>query len=279
MASKVIAICYDFDKTLATNNMQSFSFIPSLGMKDEEFWAKCYKQTKKNGMDSTLSYLKLMIDECKKKGIRLSREYLQSMGKNIEFFDGVSTWFRRLNIYAQKKGLTLEHYIISSGNKEIIEGCSIFKEFKNVFGCEFLYNEQGEAVWPKNLVNYTLKTQYLFRICKGLNDLTDEETINQKVAEKHVEFRNMIYIGDGMTDIPCMVLIKEKGGVAVSVYPPDKKEASVNLVKDNRVNYACRSDFRSGAPLEKLIKLIIDSMDLKDRLLKKEQDLSKKISH
>ncbi len=278
MANKVIAICYDFDKTLATKNMQDFSFIPNLGMTSEEFWLMCRKQVKNQGMDSTLSYLKVMMDECAKRGIKMTRSYLQQMGKDIIFFEGVSTWFKRLNSYAKKHGVTLEHYIISAGNKEIIEGCSIFKEFKNVFGCEFLYGKDGVALWPKTLVNYTLKTQFLFRICKGINDLTDEEKINQRVVEKHVEFRNMIYLGDGLTDIPCMTLVKEKGGVAISVYQPNKKEACISLVHDNRVNFACKSDFKSGSSLEKLVKLIIDSMSLKEKLLKKEQEMSKRIN-
>lgn len=278
MAKNIIAICYDFDKTLATNNMQSFSFIQSLNMTPDEFWTKCQRQTKKYGMDSTLGYLKLMIDECHARGINLTRQYLQNMGKHIQYFDGVSTWFKRLNDYALKQGATLEHYIISSGNKEIIEGSPIFKEFKNVFGCEFLYDKKGVAVWPKTLVNYTLKTQFLFRICKGIDDLIDEETVNQRVQEKHVEFRNMIYIGDGFTDIPCMTLVKEKGGVAISIYSQNKKESSVQLVKDGRVNYVCRSDFKSGSTLEKLIKLIIDSMTLKEKLLNKEKAIVKKMN-
>ncbi len=274
MDKTIVAICYDFDKTLSTSDMQSFSFIPNLDMRPEEFWHKNHEFAQKHGMESVLSYLKLMIDECERKEIKLTREYLNTLGKDIKFYEGVTTWFSRLNQYAEKQGIILEHYIISSGNKEIIEGCPIFKEFKEVYGCEFLYDKNGIACWPKNVVNYTLKTQYLFRICKGANNITDEETVNQRVSKKHVEFRNMIYIGDGLTDIPCMTLVKEKGGYAISVYAKDMIENTTKLIQDNRVNYACEGDFSSGSSLEKLMKLILDSISLKEKLIKKEQNLN-----
>lgn len=270
MEKTIIAICYDFDKTLATDDMQAFSFIPNLGLTKDAFWKRCNNFSKKNGADPILSYLRVMVDECNACGINLTRNYLKSLGKDIKFFEGVSTWFKRLNEYADKKGILLEHYVISSGNKEILEGCSIFKEFKNVFGCEFLYDRNGVAYWPKSVVNYTLKTQYLFRICKGAENLTDDETVNQRIDKKRVEFRNMIYIGDGVTDIPCMTLVKEKGGTAISVYTDAQKERSVKLLKDNRVNYACKSDYKSGSELERLLKLIIDSVELKEKLIKQE---------
>lgn len=274
MEKTIVAICYDFDKTLATNDMQAFSFIPNLGLTVPEFWEKCGQFTKTSGSDPILSYLRVMMDQCHKKGIPLTRGYLNSLGKDIKYFDGVTTWFKRLNAYAEEHDIELEHYIISSGNKEIIEGSAIAKEFKQIYGCEFLYDEYGEAYWPKTIINFTLKTQYLFRICKGAINLSDEEKVNERVDKKHVEFRNMIYIGDGMTDIPCMTLIKEKGGTAISVYPTNQKDKSVQLVQDNRVNYACKSDYSSNSQLEKLIKLIIDSISLKEKLLEKETKLT-----
>jgi len=270
MQKTVVAICYDFDKTLSTNDMQNFSFIPNLGLTPKEFWENVDKNTYSNKMDKTLSYLKYMIDSCAKKGIKLTREYLNGLGKNIELFKGVTSWFKRLNAYAAKLGIELEHYIISTGNKEILEGSIINKEFKEVFACEFLYDENNIAYWPKNVVNFTQKTQFLFRICKGTNDLTDQETVNERIEKKHVEFRNMIYLGDGITDIPCMTLIKEKGGTAISVYPPNKKDNTKKLIQDNRVNYACFADYSAGSSLDQLIKLILNSISLKEELLHKE---------
>jgi hypothetical protein len=272
MEKITVALCYDFDKTLATNDMQSFSFIPNLGLTPEEFWSKTDSLSKNTGVESILSYLRVMIEECNKKKIKLTREYLNSLGKDVKFYEGVTTWFKRINQYGEEHGINVEHYIISSGNKEIIEGSSIYKEFKQVYGCEFLYDQYGEAYWPKTIVNYTLKTQYLFRINKGAMNVTDDKTINQRIETKHVQFRNMIYIGDGMTDIPAMTLVKEKGGTAIAVYPPNKKDISIQLLQDNRVNYACRSDFKSNSQLEKLVKLILDSIQLKEMLLAKENN-------
>lgn len=272
MEKTVVAICYDFDKTLATTNMQEFSFIPNLGYTVDEFWDKCDDLAKENGCDGILNTMRFMIDECKLKGVKLTKDYLRNLGKDVKFFDGVETWFDRINKYAKSKDIILEHYIISSGNKEIIEGCPIFDAFTNVFGCEYLYDENGEAYWPKRAVNYTLKTQYLFRICKGLSSAQDEDKVNERINKKHVEFRNMVYIGDGFTDVPCMTLIKEKGGTAISVYPDDQKNKSVQLLKDNRVNYACLSDYSKGSEIEQLMQLILNSISLKEKLIRKESN-------
>ena len=200
--------------------MQAFSFIPNLGMTSEEFWKETGDFVKKTGTESTLAYLHTMIKECKEKGIDLTKEYLHSLGKSIKFYEGVLTWFKRLNQYADSLGLQLE--------------------------------------------------QYLFRICKGVTNLIDDKTVNQKVNEKHVEFRNMIYLGDGITDIPCMTLIKEKNGKSIAVYQPQKKDIVEQLLLDNRVNYVCKSDFKSNSTLEKLVKLILDSISISEKLLSKE---------
>ena len=200
----------------------------------------------------------------------MTKAYLNELGKDIKFYEGVTTWFKRLNTYADTIGVQLEHYIISSGNKEIIEGSAIAKEFKAIYGCEFLYNDEGIAYYPKCIVNYTLKTQYLFRICKGVTNPHDDRAVNQKINEKHVEFRNMIYVGDGLTDVPCMTLIKEKNGKSIAVYQPNKKDIVEKLLIDNRVNYVCKSDFKSNSSLERLVKLILDSISISEKLLNKE---------
>ena len=274
MTKPVVALIYDFDKTLATDDMQAFSFIPNLGITSGEFWGLTEKFAKTTGTESTLAYLHTMIDQCKKKGISLTKEYLFSLGKDVKFYEGVTTWFKRLNQYAESIGITLEHYIISSGNKEIIEGSAIAKEFKALYGCEFLYNEEGIAYYPKCIINYTLKTQYLFRISKGVSNLGDDKSVNSRVNEKHVEFRNMIYLGDGLTDIPCMTLIKEKNGKSIAVYQPNKKEIVEQLLDENRVNYVCKSDFKSNSQLEKLVKLILDSIAINEKLTNKENNQS-----
>ena len=196
---------------------------------------------------------------------------MQSCGADIEFYNGVKTWFKRLNDYAQSKDIILEHYIISTGNKEIIEGTPIFKEFKKIYGSEFAYNKAGEAFWPKFVVNGTTKTQYLFRINKGISgDDFMEMKVNERVEKKRVKFSNMIYIGDGITDIPSMTLVKEKGGTAIAVYGEEKKAVGESLLRDKRVNFVCKADYSAGSDLDKITKLVLDSISANEKLLKRE---------
>lgn len=267
MAKTVVAICYDFDSTLSVHEMQ-YWLVPKLNMTIKQFWSK---QNKMKDVDFVLSYMLLTLQQCHEKGLKVTREFLADCGKNIEFFSGVKTWFKRLNDYALQRDIVLEHYIISTGNKEMIEGTPISKEFSKIYACEYLYNETGEAYWPKNVVNGTTKTQYLFRINKGIDDHDFMDVkLNERVEKKRVEFRNMIYIGDGITDIPCMTLVREKGGNAIAVFTEDKKDTCATLIKDRRVNFACKADYSSGSELDKIVKLVIDSIAINEKLMKKE---------
>ena len=272
--NSVIAIVYDFDKTLSTDDMQNFSFIPELGMEPADFWGRTALLVKETGMENILAYMYVMIEQCKEKNIPLTREYLNKLGKDVKFFDGVTTWFKRVNSYAEELGYTVEHYVVSSGTKEIIEGTSIAKEFKEIYACEFLFNEYGIATWPKIAINYTAKTQYLFRISKGVLDPYDHVGVNANIP-KRIPYKNMIYIGDGMTDIPCMTLVKEKGGKSIAIYPKGNQEKVSQLVEDGRINYICRGDYSSNSEIEKIIKLVIDQISILDVLSKKEIDMSK----
>lgn len=270
----IIAIIYDFDKTLSTDDMQNFSYIPALGMEPSDFWACTTKQTKETGMESVLSYMYVMIEKCKEKNIPLTREYLNKLGKTVKFFDGVTTWFKRINAYAEELGYTIEHYVVSSGTKEIIEGTSIAKEFKEIYACEFLFNDEGIATWPKIAINYTAKTQYLFRISKGVLDPYDHVSVNSNIPYR-IPFKNMIYIGDGLTDIPCMTILKEKGGKSIAIYPKGKQEKVAQLVEDGRINYICRGDYSANSEIEKIMKLIINQISISDTLNKKQIDSPK----
>lgn len=270
----VIAIIYDFDKTLSTDDMQNFSFIPALGMESNDFWAFTAKQTRETGMENILSYMYVMIEKCKEKNIPLTREYLNKLGKEVKFFEGVTTWFKRINAYAEELGYTVEHYVVSSGTKEIIEGTSIAKEFKEIYACEFLFDENGIATWPKIAINYTSKTQYIFRIAKGILDPYDHVSVNSNVP-KRIPYKNMIYIGDGLTDVPCMKLLKEKGGKSIAIYPKGRPEKVAQLVEDGRINYICRGDYSANSEIERIMKLIIDQISISDTLSKKEIDTSK----
>lgn len=270
----IIAIIYDFDKTLSTDDMQNFSFIPALGMEPADFWASTAKLTKETGIENILSYMYVMIEKCKEKNIPLTKEYLNKLGKDVKFFEGVTTWFKRVNTYAEELGYTVEHYIISSGTKEIIEGTSIAKEFKEIYACEFMFDKDGVATWPKVAINYTAKTQYLFRISKGVLDPYDHVGVNSNVP-KRIPYSNIIYIGDGLTDVPCMTLLKEKGGKSIAIYPKGNQEKVYQLVEDGRVNYICRGDYTANSAIEKIIRLIIDQISITDTLKKKEIDISK----
>lgn len=273
MAKAIVAIMYDFDKTLCTKDMQNYKFIQDVGMTPAEFWGATNKITEENNMDKILAYMYMMVKQCKNSNIKLTKEYLKSLGSYVELFKGVETWFQRINSYGEALGLKIEHYVISSGTKEIIEGTSIVKEFKKIYACEFLYNENKEAIWPTMAINYTNKTQFLFRISKGVLDATDEITLNQATPteDRRVQYRNMIYIGDGLTDIPCMKLVKDRGGKAIALYQFNQKDKVLPLVSDGRINYACMADYRENSRLEKIVKLILDSMDMQNKLDSTEQ--------
>lgn len=272
----IVAILYDFDKTLATDDMQNFSFIPALGMTSTDFWKETDQFAKKTEMEKILSYMYMMIEKCKEKGIPLTKEYLNKLGKEVKFYDGVTAWFKRINTYAEELGVKIEHYIVSCGTKEIIEGTSIAKEFKEIYACEFLFDESGIATWPKNAINYTSKTQYLFRVVKGALNSNDDVAVNSRIEFKRVPFRNMIYIGDGLTDIPCMTLVKEKGGRSIAIYPKGKKDKVFPLFEDDRVNYICKGDYSVNSDLDKIVKLIINQAAILDTLITKESELLKK---
>ena len=275
MGKPIIALMYDFDRTLALQDMQNFSFIPKLGYTPQEFWDQTEDFCKKYDMDKILGYMYMMIHCSKEKGITLNRKFLNECGKNIKFFDGVTTWFNRINEYANSKGLICEHYLITSGNKEIVEGCPISDDFKQVFGCEYLYSESGEAFWPRTIVNYTQKTQYIFRISKGVINTNDDREINEKTPNRRIIYQNMIYMGDGLTDVPCMILVKENGGTSIAVYPKGSQEKVAHLFEDGRVNYICKADYSSNSELEKVVKLIIDGISIRETLEMKREKTEK----
>lgn len=266
----VIAMMYDFDKTLCTKNMQEYSFIPDMRLSPSEFWSKSNELAKKQKMDGILAYMWQMIIECKRNSKSIHRSDFVAQGKKMEFYKGVEDWFKRINEFGESLGVKIEHYIISSGLREIIEGCSIFKEFTDVFACEYLYDENDTACWPKNVVNYTTKTQFLFRINKGVMDLSDDKTLNDYTPEdeRRVPFRNMIYIADGLTDVPCMKLVKVNGGYSIAVYQNRKKQEAEELLKDQRVTFIAPADYSEGSALDATVKDIITDMAIKDKLVR-----------
>lgn len=275
MKKPIIGILYDFDKTLCTDDMQAYDLIPSFGMTPDEFWGLTQEFTDKYGVERILSYMYVMVKTAENKGIALTREYLNKMGENIKFFRGVRNWFKRINEYGEELGVKVEHYLVSSGNKEIIDGCEIADEFVATFACEFYYSpDTGLPVWPKTVINYTAKTQYFFRISKGALDTTDDETVNKKVEDRRIPYRNIIYLGDGVTDIPIMILAKDNGGKAIAVYQESNHDLVRKLYEDERVNFICKADYSSGGELDKIVKLIIQEIAVSHQLSKKQEKMS-----
>ena len=271
----IMAIMYDFDKTLSTTDMQNYSFIPNLGLTPEQFWGDTTIFSEKTGVERILSYMYVMIKKAKENNIKLTREYLNECGKNIKFFPGVTTWFKRINEYGASKGVKVEHYLVSSGTKEIIEGSSIFNEFKAVFGCEYYY-KNDEPVWPKLAINYTQKTQFFFRIAKGVVDTSDDEGVNIKTKKLRVPYENIVYMGDGMTDIACMTLVKKNGGHSIALYPEKDQQKVRQLYDEGRVSFICRADYGANSDLEKIIQLIIDKIATYTEIEKKQISLAYK---
>ena len=274
MTKPKIGILYDFDKTLCTTDMQEYQFIKNLNMDSAEFWSEATKTTHENEMERILSYMFVMIRECKKRGIRLTSEYLNECGRSVELFDGVITWFDRINEFGEQLGVEIEHYIISSGTYEIIQGTPIAKYFKHIYACRYMYDENGEAIWPALAINYTLKTQYIYRISKGILDVTDDYNLNRLQDEslRRIAYRNMIYIGDGMTDIPCMKMVKERGGKSIALYSAGNRETAKLLVDDDRINYVCTADYSPNSTLEKIVKLMIENMAILEKLTSSEEE-------
>ena len=274
MKKPIVAIVYDFDNTLCSEDMQNYSFIPALGMTPEEFWGATSVFSEKTNVERILSYMYMMIKLAKDKGIKLTKEYLKGLGKDIKFYPGVLTWFKRINEYGESLGIQVEHYLVSSGTKEIIDGCAIADQFKAIYGCEFLFGEDGLPIWPKLAINYTAKTQFIYRITKGVLDVTDDSNVNKRINTKRVPFQNIVYLGDGMTDIPCMALVKESGGKSIAIYTKDSKDKAMELYNENRVNFVCKADYSSNSQLEKVIKLVINSVAITTELTTVETKLS-----
>jgi len=256
----ILAIMYDFDHTLSPRDMQEYGFIPDLGMEADAFWHKCVTAMKQNQMDQILAYMYMMLEEAKGKLI-VNRSMLRALGKDVQLFDGVSDWFARVNEYARSRGLQPEHYIISSGLKEIIEGTPIAKEFKEIYAASFCYDEHGVACWPAMAVNYTSKTQFLFRVNKGVLDVTEHRALNEFMPEekRRVPFSNMIYIGDGLTDVPSMKLTKLNGGHSIAVWQ-ENEWVSNEMLLEGRVDFAVKADYSKGSEMEKTVFAVIDQI-------------------
>ena len=266
-----IALIYDFDGTLAAGNMQEYDFIPAVGKSNKEFWSESNTLAEEQDADQNLAYMARMIQAAQASGLSLRREAFQESGRKITFYEGVEQWFDRINAYGEERGIQILHYINSSGLKEIIEGTSIADRFRKIYACSFLYNVDGIAYWPAVAVNYTNKTQFIFKINKGVESVYDTKKVNEYMEEKSrpVPFSHMIYVGDGTTDIPCMRLVKNFGGHSIAVYDPadhGKRKEMNTLIRDNRVNHVCPADYSENSEIDVVVKAIIDKCDADDKL-------------
>ena len=257
----VLAICYDFDKTLSPDDMQAQGYIQSVGYDVGEFWRQTDVLAKQNEMDQNLAYMYMMVREAVG-NLVFSRKTLAEYGSHVTLFPGVEDWFSRIREYGAARGVIVEHYIISSGLREMIEGTRVAGEFEKIYASSFYFNERGVAVWPAQVINYTNKTQFLFRISKGVLEVNDT-AVNDPVApeELRVPFRNMVYIGDSDTDIPCMKLVNSNGGHSIGVYNSETKDKSKvhKMLRDRRIKYFVPADYREGGELDLLLKAIIEN--------------------
>ena len=269
------AIVYDFDGTLAPGHMQNKALLPRLGVKDiAGFWARIGALKEERDADEVLTYLLAIVEAARAAKVKLSRDLLRECGADLDLFAGVADWFDGIDTFAARVGLALEHYVVSAGNREIIEGCPIYSKFKNVFACKYQFGSDGGAIWPNVAVNYTAKTQFLFRINKGIDNSWSSEEINAWMPERDrpIPFSRMIFLGDGDTDIPSFKMMREHGGAAIAVFDPAEwakpahREKAHKLIAEGRVDFVAPGDYRDESQLAVVVRGILDRIARAERV-------------
>jgi 2-hydroxy-3-keto-5-methylthiopentenyl-1-phosphate phosphatase len=264
-----VAFLYDFDKTLTPRDMQEYGFIEALGITEAHaFWTMVTQTAEDEKMDRILAYLYVMVQQAKQRGLAVTRELLASFGNQVTFFPGVETWFSSVNEIGRSMGIEVQHYIVSSGLKEIIDATIIAKEFKRIYACEFLYDADDEAVWPKLVINYTNKMQFVFRINKGILGVNNDVELNSYMADadRPVPLTNMVYFGDGLTDVPSMKLVKTSGGHSIAVYTETSREAAETLAKHDRVDFIAPADYTDQSKLMEIVRRILKHLAAQNEL-------------
>ncbi len=261
-----IALVYDFDGTLSPQPMQEYTVLPKIGVQPAAFWAMVNAEARETESDPMLVYMRHIIEALERERVDVKREDFAAMASAIEYFPGVATWFARMNAYVKKRSraqVKLAHYLISAGQKEILDGVSIRRHFKRIYASEYHFNHHGVATFPKLLVTDTLKTQFLFRINKGLEKVTESINEHMPEAERAIPFANMIYVGDGMTDVPSMALTKKSGGHTVAVYDPKRESqraTCVKLLDAGRADFIAEADYRKSSKLSRRVELLLDAI-------------------
>jgi len=263
----VIAVVYDFDGTLTPVPMQEYTLLPEIGIKNgREFWERANEESKRTNGEEIVTYMRLMLEESQSRHYPVTTQRLKKLAKNINYFPGVKTYFKRINDYVKKEfhnQIKIRHYVISAGLKEIISGTSIAGYFHKIFASEYYYNEYGAAVFPKVIVNDTLKTQFIFRINKGKENLNESINLHMPAHLRPIPFQNILYIGDGLTDVPCMTVIRKNGGYAIAVFKSrdsQGKQTCKELLKAERVDFITKANYKSSSELDYLVKLVLDNM-------------------
>ncbi len=269
----IIALIYDFDGTLSPQPMQEYTVLPEIGITPEEFWSDVGREVARTGGEDIITYMRMMYERAEEKKIHIDRDKLKEMGHRVEYFEGVEEWFSRMNTYAESHSdgqVKLRHYIISAGLKEILEGVTIYPHFHNIFASEYFFDHHNRATYPQRVITDTTKTQYLFRINKGIEDLSQSINSHMPERKRPIPFANMIYFGDGLTDVPSMAVTRSNGGYAVAVHAPRKgKTACKVLLKENRCDFYAAADYRENSDLDRRTKLILNKV-IADILLKAE---------
>jgi 2-hydroxy-3-keto-5-methylthiopentenyl-1-phosphate phosphatase len=263
----VIALVYDFDGTLTPQPMQEYTVLPEIGIrKGKDFWKAVEKEALATGGEEIVTYMRLMIEMSEHRHYPVTPAVLKCLAKNIRYYPGVKGFFERITAYVRTQldpGVELRHYVISAGLKEILCGASIAGHFYKIFASEYHYDEYNRAVFPKVIVNDTLKTQFIFRINKGREALHESINLHMPPAIRPVPFQNILYIGDGLTDVPCMTVIRKNGGYALAVYEPGNKKGlktCKELLRAGRVDFIAEADYRKNKELDRLVKLLLNNI-------------------
>ncbi len=276
----IIALIYDFDGTLSPQPMQEYTVLPAIGMRADVFWEAVNQEAKATGGEPIITYMRLMYEKADAAKVPITRDDLKNLGRHVKYFKGVEDWFDLINQYVAEKSdhtVLTRHYIISSGLKEILEGVSIYEHFHNVFASEYYFDHYGRATYPNRVITDTTKTQYLFRINKGIEDLSQSINSHMPEALRPIPFSNMIYFGDGMTDVPSMAVTRQNGGHSLAVFPPRRSaKAGKELFEAGRVDFFAAADYREGSDLHRRTCIILDKVIADIRLRTETAALAKK---
>jgi phosphoserine phosphatase len=259
-----LAVVYDFDGTLTPLPMQEYTVLPELGIRADVFWREVQDEVARTGGDQILTYMRLLVEKIEENKKHLNREALRRLAAGIQYFPGVEDWFDHVHAYVRERSggaVQVKHYLVSAGLDEILAGISIRARFERIYASQYYFDHHERAVFPTIVINDTAKTQYLFRINKGREETS--ESINDYMPEweRPIPFEHMLYIGDGLTDVPCMTVTKKYGGFAVAVHEPDNGksvEVCRELVRAGRIDYYAPADYRAGRELEKRVRTILD---------------------